>query len=239
MKNIKIQIIKCSAAHYWYKNNIGKIYDMYDNGVQYTVNESGDGNAILKSDAVKVCCDTCVRDGSRQEPACCNCNNDFNNWYYKEAEPKVEDIENYVPEICQMFGLEWNAEKAISQKFEIDAYKGTYQITGGSIDCVDDKGKINSSYRAVLNDLIFGVIHIKPIIEFAKPVWCENNGEQYLTIDSSGNRYLTSFVPKAIDYYRRAHGNMFEPESIIPQEQRDQLVSEMKCDNRKGTSDGD
>jgi len=179
---------------------------------------------------VRVGCGTCKYLNESVHCAKCQTKN-HTSWEYKGAEPKVKN-NNYIPELAKMLGLKWDGE--ISKPFVIKEYmdKNNYHFTKKTV--TNSKG---DTFPVILQAIINGTLTIDPIVEFAKPIWCEKAGQQYLTIDSSGNRYLTSFVPKAIDYYRRAHGNMFEIESFIPQKQRDKIIADMK--SQEVATDGD
>lgn len=62
---------------------------------------------------------------------------------------------------------------------------------------------------------------------FADPIRCKE-GNNYKTVSSKGEIMVAYFQETAADLYRKKAGNMFAPDAVIPQEQIDKIVKEMK-----------
>ena len=154
----------------------------------------------------------------------------YDRWEYKGAESKVEN-KNYMPELCKMFGLKWDNEKGLSQGFDVGV-EGKWQFMKGTaypkkMNTCDGS---NIWSKTLLPQILTGALTIKPIVEFAKPIWCKNNGDVYKFVDANGSVHSAMFINSDYAYYRRAHGNMFKctDDEKLPQAQIDQIVAEMK-----------
>lgn len=63
--------------------------------------------------------------------------------------------------------------------------------------------------------------------KFAKPIRCVG-GEEYKCVLCNGDTMNVTFMGKSDDFYRRKAGNMFSKYAVIPQEQIDKIIKEMK-----------
>lgn len=63
--------------------------------------------------------------------------------------------------------------------------------------------------------------------KFADSIRCKV-GEEYKCVLSNGRDMIVIFMGKSEDFYRRKAGNMFAVDAVIPQEQIDKIVNEMK-----------
>jgi hypothetical protein len=223
---LKVKIVKCSNDDFWYTDSIGEIIDVTSELGCSNYRVKGGFRGIIRCDVVKVCCDTC---GAYCEfemgvTGCLNgkCKNypEYDRWEYKGAEPKVEN-KNYIPEVCKMLG------HRVEEKFNIVNLVGKeilynpYYFTDGALFNCN-----NNAISTILDGLIKGELIIEPIVEFAKPIKC-NDGDKFRYVSSNGNIIYRYFSGRTFDRYLLRDGNMFSPDAVIPQEQINQIVGKM------------
>jgi len=227
---MKIKIVKCSYANYWYKDLIGKVLKTAAHTSKcYVVIDSIYVGSVAEDDAVEVNCDTCTREGTLSDPVCCECSSEWSNYRYKGEEKEIEkvvDKKNYIPEICKILVVEMGKDFDIIGKVIGHIPYCPYHFNGNHL--VDMQGDCADS---LIGSLLNGDYTIEPIVEFAKPIWCKD-GDEYKYVTENKEIYETIFEDRTIDYYNRRFVNMFAPDAVIPIKQINKIGDDMRSSDK-------
>jgi hypothetical protein len=246
---MKIKIIKCNDETRWYKNYVGVVLTVgVELETEYFINPLANvsGGNIKKYDAVKISCETCDKMDCKwcgpglckwqykEKRICCNtCKNDHNGnckiemenlcvKYSRWEEKEIKKMKNCMKEVCSIIGM--------SQCKKYDIYNDRGQLDPDSpyfFDGTNIYDKNNGTVRpGMFAGLFNGTYTIKPIVEFAKPIWIDSGVYKYF--NDNGEVGITEFEGYAFDYYCRTAGNMFAPDETVPKLQIDQIVADMK-----------
>lgn len=219
---MKIKIVKCDNEEFWYHDKIGNIYEVVkERGGVYIL----DSGTVDIKDTIELSCYNCKY---LTEYPCLDCN-EGSNWEDK--------MDNEMPELKPGMIVRINKDDLIYILIADHNTLTGYRKTGRREHITsDDIKEIYEPYGIPLN--ITNLLSVnclnsvwKRKVEFAKPIWCDTKGQQYKHVNVEGYEFVNTWDEGSASYYCRKAGNMFDPDAVIPQEQIDKIVADMKGEN--------
>ena len=142
------------------------------------------------------------------------------------SDPNYKAHNDMFPAICKIWGIAWDNEKGESNPFSFEEYKGNYQLSKAN-GLTDLRNGGVTCTSIMLTQLLAGELTIKKEAPFAKPIKC-NDGDRFRYVSNNGNLIHRYFAGRTFDLYLLREGNMFAPDTVLPQKQIDSIVAAMK-----------
>lgn len=135
-----------------------------------------------------------------------------------EADSKLKDV-------CVLLGIEWDANRDVSKLFKLENNSTYYISIHGDLFVTKDGHSELSIFT--LQDLILGRHVVIKIEEWATPINC-SAGQMYKYIKGKSCCETTTCTDAVIDFMRMKLGNMFDVDDVIPQEQIDDFIKQLR-----------